>query len=78
MADYPELPPDKLLDLIYWFKREATAMEVAAVACNPDIQAKYRQFRNRHLNDLTVGELVLAIGLGMVLIVMIAVVVAVP
>ena len=78
LAEYPELTSDKVIDLIYWFKREATAMEVATVASNPDIQDSYRQFRDRHLDKLSTGEIFLATGLGMILIVVVAIVIAVP
>jgi hypothetical protein len=78
LAEYPEVSPDRLSDVIQWFKREATAMEVASVACNPDLQSKYRSFRNRHLDKLSAGELFVTIGVGMVLIVAVAAVLAVP
>jgi hypothetical protein len=78
LADYPSVSPDKIIDVIYWFKREATAMEVASVASNPDLQKSYRSFRDRHLGKLSMSELIVAIGVGMVLIVTIAAVVAVP
>lgn len=78
LANYPELSPDKLLDLIYWFKREATPREVAVVAGNPDIQAKYRHFRERHLDQIRTGELAWGLGLGLLLVVMIAAVTAMP
>lgn len=78
LAEYPSVSPDKIIDVIYWFKREATAMEVASVASNPDLQTNYRSFRDRHLGKLSMGELIVAIGVGMVLIVTIAAVVAVP
>ena len=78
LAEYPELTSDKVIDLIYWFKREATAMEVATVASNPEIQDRYRQFRDRHLDKLSTGEIVLATGFGMILIVVVAIALAVP
>jgi hypothetical protein len=72
LVDYPDLSADKLLDLIYWFKREATVMELAAIASNPRVRDNYRQFRARYLGKLTMGETVLATVLGAGLIVMIA------
>lgn len=78
LAEYPELSPDKLIDVIYWFKREATALEVASVACNPELQSKYRVFRNKHLDKLSIGELIVAIGVGMVVIVAITALIVVP
>lgn len=73
LSHYPALPPDKVLDLIYWFKREATAMEIASVASNPAIQTKYSQFREKHINNLSVGGTILSTILGVIIIVILAV-----
>lgn len=78
LAEYPQVTPDRILDVIHWFKREATAHEVASIAKNPDIGREYQQFRKKHLNGLTAGELVMASALGVVLIVAVAVAIVVP
>lgn len=78
LAEYPDLPADRIVDLMYWFKREATALEVATVASNPAIQKNYRQFRDAHLDRLTTREVVLATSLGVILIVAVAVAIALP
>ena len=78
LSHYPALPPDKVLDLVYWFKREATAMEIASVASNPAIQTRYRQFREKHITKLSAGETILATGLGTIIIVVMAVLISIP
>jgi hypothetical protein len=76
LRNYPNLPPDRIADLTKWFKREATAMEVAAIAGNPNIQSNYCRFRDQHLDRLTAWETALATGLGVVLIAVAALAVA--
>lgn len=78
LSQYPALPPDKISDLIHWFKREATAMEVASVARNPAIQSRYLQFHNKHISKMSIGETILVTVFAMVVIVSIAIVIAVP
>lgn len=63
---------------MYWFKQEATALEVATIASNPAIHSNYRQFRETHLDRLTTREMVLTTGLGVILIVAVAVIIAFP
>lgn len=78
LAHYPHVTAVQLSDIISWFRREASAMEVASLASNPAIQPQYRQFRNQHIDRLSVGEIALCIGLGAILIVTVAVLVAMP
>lgn len=53
LADYPHIDSDRLENLIAWFRKEATALDVAMVASNPDINGPYRQFRADHIDGLT-------------------------
>lgn len=78
LSNYPDLPADKLLDLIYWFKREATVMELAVIARNPRVQDNYRQFRDKYLDRITVSGTMLAALLGAVLIVMVTAAAVLP
>lgn len=78
LSEYPNLSADRIVDLMYWFKREATALEVATIASNPAIQKNYRQFRDTHLERLSAREVVLATGLGVILIVTVAVIIVLP
>lgn len=73
LTNYPDLPADRIVDLLYWFKREATPKEIATMARNPAISENYRHFRDTHLDRMTTGGAILATGLGIVLIVAAAV-----
>lgn len=53
LADYPNLSGERLAETIRWFRKEATALDVAMVASEPAIAEPYRQFRADHLDGLT-------------------------
>lgn len=75
LSGYPDISAEKLLDLIYWFKREATAMELATIAGNPKVRDNYRQFRDKYLDKITIGETAITAVLGVILIAMVTAVV---
>lgn len=53
LADYPHISEDRLAALIAWFRKEASALDVATVASNAKIAASYRQFRADHIDAVT-------------------------
>lgn len=53
LADYPNLSGERLDDLIAWFDKEATALDVATIASNPAIVEPYRRFRADHVDPMT-------------------------
>lgn len=57
LADYPRLADDQIGELIHWFRKEATALDVAMVASNPDVADRYRQFRADHIDGLTGNDI---------------------
>ena len=57
LADYPDLDEAALGELIAWFRTEASALDVAMVASNPDITEPYRRFRADHLDRLTARDI---------------------
>ena len=75
---YPHLTSEQLTDLIKWFKSEATAMEVATLASDPDLYPQYRSFRTKHVDKFTLGELTISAGFAAVLIVTVAALLATP
>jgi hypothetical protein len=79
LSRYPDLPSEQIQDLVHWFKREATAMEVATVANSLDAkdQDSYRQFRQAHIDRLTPVELAVTTLFGATVIVCFAVGVAI-
>ena len=77
LAEYGDLPADRIVDLVGWFRREATAREIATIAGNPAIADNYQHFRALHLVGMTTGGAVLCTFIGAVLIVVLAVAAAV-
>lgn len=53
LADYPNLSEDRLAAVIRWFRKEASALDVAMVASNEAITEPYRRFRADHIDPLT-------------------------
>jgi hypothetical protein len=69
LARYPKLSPAELEDLLDWYKREASALDVALLASNERIHKPYRKFRHDHIErfnwkEMAVGALVLTGALG--------------
>ena len=58
LAQYPDISPNHLAALITWFRKEASALDVALIASNEAIAQSYRRFRNDHIDPLTVKDLV--------------------
>lgn len=57
LADYPQLGDERIAELVHWFRKEASALDVAMVASNPDVAATYRQFRTDHLDRLSGNDI---------------------
>jgi hypothetical protein len=64
LARYPHLSAETIRDVVSWFKREASAMEVASLASNPDIHDNYRAFRKAHVDRFTTAEKIVTTGIG--------------
>lgn len=52
LARYPALDREELAELLQWYRREASSMDVALLACNESIGERYRAFRNDHVERL--------------------------
>jgi hypothetical protein len=61
LAHYPNLSDERLGELIHWFRKEASALDVAMVASNAEIAEPYRRFRAEHIDPLTGKDVVRAI-----------------
>ncbi|MFA7601406.1 MAG: hypothetical protein WCY29_00235 [Novosphingobium sp.] len=57
LAEYPDLTSETLADVIAWFRKEASAYDVAMVASNAAIAERYRRFRADHIDRLTIKDL---------------------
>jgi hypothetical protein len=56
LARYPDLEHHRIDDLIHWFHKEASARDIAMIACNEAILEPYRRFRADHIDPLTVRD----------------------
>lgn len=53
LARYPKLDSDELADLLRWFRREASALDVGLIASDPDLTASYESLKKDHLDRIT-------------------------
>jgi hypothetical protein len=59
---YPALSPAELEYLRRWFRREASAFDVAQIASNERLHGRYRAWRRKHIDPFTWKErIVLAV-----------------
>jgi hypothetical protein len=64
LARYPDLAPDELADLVHWYRREASAMDVALVASNDAIAEPFGAFCRAHVGGLTMRDKAITVLLG--------------
>jgi hypothetical protein len=53
---YPELGREELAQLLHWYRREASSMDVALLASNDAIREPYRAFRRDHIEPFSLKE----------------------
>ena len=56
LAQYPDLDLSQLGELKHWFRRRATAADVASLACNERLYSRYRAFHEQHIDRFTVRD----------------------
>jgi hypothetical protein len=57
LGSYPDVTPDEVALLQRWFRTQASALDVATVACNERITDGYRQFRRDHIDRFTLTDI---------------------
>lgn len=57
LARYPHVSQAELGNLLLWFRKEATALEVALLASEPSMTRPYERFKAEHLDRLSGAEL---------------------
>ena len=60
LAKYPDTEPDELADLLYWFRKQASALEVGLLASDPQLAKPYQRFKADHLDRLRGADLMWA------------------
>jgi hypothetical protein len=65
LARYPHLEPRELRALLHWYRREASAMDVALVASSERVGQCYRRFYRDHLRRFSWKEKLVTAALAM-------------
>ena len=73
LADYPHVSAERLDELVRWFTKEASSLDIALLASNETIAEPYQRFRSDHIDpikgwDIFRGILALA-AVGVVILV---------
>jgi len=58
LETYPAVDGDELALLLRWFRKQASALDVAMLACNERIAPGYRQFRRDHIDRFSAADVV--------------------
>ena len=53
---YPEVSTEELGELQHWFRKEASAFEVASLASKDATNPGYRRFRSEHVDRFTARD----------------------
>lgn len=56
LGRYAELDGEELADLLQWYRREASSMDVALLASNESIREGYQAFRREHVDKFSLKE----------------------
>jgi hypothetical protein len=51
IARYPAMEPDEVATLVRYIRKEASALDRASIASNPELQERYRQLCYEHRID---------------------------
>jgi hypothetical protein len=57
LSAYPDVTPDEHSMLVRWFRREASALDVALLASEPRLARGYQKFRGDHIDRFTWRDL---------------------
>lgn len=60
LADYPHIDAAALADLLRWFRKEASALEVGMIASDPALSAQYQLLKRDHLSRFTRNDMIAA------------------
>ena len=54
---YPELSESELIALRTWFKKEASAYDVAVISMNENLASQYRGFRAKYIDPVSLWDI---------------------
>jgi len=64
LSAYPDVTPEEHGLIVTWFRRDATALDVALVASNPAAERGYRAFRAEHVDRFTPRDMARALAIA--------------
>ncbi|WP_301751418.1 hypothetical protein [uncultured Erythrobacter sp.] len=73
LAEYPSLESDDLEELLHWFRKEASALDVGLISSDPRLAVSYEVLKQDHLDRLTGSDLfwfTIVVGTGFVVLAM--------
>jgi hypothetical protein len=70
---YPRLDRLELAELLNWYRREASAMDVALIASDERLRGKFEAFHERHIKPFNWKEKLVTAALGSAIIALLAV-----
>lgn len=62
LARYPHIEPGEVRELARWFRKHASAHDIAMIASNEDIRNQYTLFRRNHVDQFTARDIAMAIA----------------
>lgn len=66
LASYPHIAEEDLADLLHWFRKEASPLEVGLIAGAPELAQPYQRLKAEHLDRLRGADLMRAAIVTMV------------
>ncbi|MFW2448835.1 MAG: hypothetical protein ACN4E6_16055 [Qipengyuania pacifica] len=58
LARYPDLPNDQGDDLLRWFRKDASALDVALISMDDEISHQYKMLKRDELDRFTVRDFI--------------------
>jgi hypothetical protein len=62
LARYPDLTAEELSDLEHWFRREASAFDIASLASRESLTEAYQMFRAEHVDRLRLKDALILVA----------------
>lgn len=58
LARYPDLPSDQLDDLLRWFRKEASALDVGLISMDDEVSQQYALLKRDELDRFAMPDIV--------------------
>lgn len=75
LANYPDIDADRVKDVLHWFNKEASSLDVALLASNQAVAEAYRSFRADHIDPLDRSDMMRGIAIATAIAAIIALIV---